>query len=225
VIGDGAPWSHLLESRLNGLPEQLRLQLSHHLGFRPSSAATDIDNFEAHCNDVEVVKLVGEAAIDHTSIPRAAPAGDARLMGDLWRAAQRTVALLSVLDTTTEGAVALDSELAPLQIAANGDSDLVGFATACARMERLRCRVTEILAGLKPRKGAERSESLRWLVWELCELYKRETGKRVTNSATSKDQYKSAPQSPAGRFVLAAADALQPPEDWIRSHSAWTIRL
>jgi hypothetical protein len=211
----------LLVSRLNELPEDLRLQLSQHPAFRPSSAATDIDNFEAHCNDEEAVRLVGEVAIDYTSIPGAAPPGDARLMGELCGAAKRTVELLSVLDTTTEGAVVLDSDLPPLEIAENGDSDLVDFAIACARIERLRCRVEAALADLERRKGAERSESLRWLVWELCELYRRETGKPVTNSAMSKDEYKSEPQSPAGRFVLAAAAALQPPEAWMREHKQW----
>jgi hypothetical protein len=176
---------------------------------------------KAHCNDEEAVRLVGEAAIDYTSIPNAAPPGDARLMGDLCGAAQKTVELLSVADTTTEGAVVLDSELPALEITQNGDSDLVGFAIACARVERLRYRVQETLAGLARRKGAERSESLRLLVWELCELYKRETGKPVTNSAMLKDKYQSEPQSPAGRFVLAAAAALQPPEAWMREHKQW----
>jgi hypothetical protein len=91
----------------------------------------------------------------------------------------------------------------------------------CARIERLRCCVEKTLADLKRRKGAERSESLRWLVWELCELYKRETGKPVTNSAISKDKFISEPQSPAGRFVLAAAAALRPSEAWMREHSTW----
>jgi len=211
----------LLLSQLNRLPGYLRLQLSKRLAWTDGPFEGDADNFQAHCNDAEAVKLVGEAAIDYTSIPSAAPAGDARQMNDLCGAAQKTVELLSVLDTTTEGALVLDSQLPPVEIAENGDSDVVGFAIACARIERLRWRVKEILASLERRKGAERSESLRWLVWQLCELYKRETGKPVTNSAMSKDQYQSEPQSPAGRFVLAAVVALQPSETWMQEHSLW----
>jgi hypothetical protein len=111
--------------------------------------------------------------------------------------------------------------LPPLEIAQNDEDDLIGLAMVCARIERLRCRVEKTLANLERRKGAERSESLRWLVWELCELYKRETGKRVTNSAISKDKFTSEPQSPAGRFVLAAAAALRPSEAWMQEHSTW----
>jgi hypothetical protein len=212
----------LLVSRINELPADVRQWLSQQLIFRPSSLAADIDKFEAHCNDEEAVRLIAEAATGYAGIPSMAPAtDDARLMEDLCRAAQRTIELLSGLDTTTEGAVVLDSELPPLEIRQGRDSDLAGFAIACARIERLRCRVREVLAGLKRRKGAECSESLRLLVWQLCDLYARETGKPVTNSAISKDEYTSEPQSPAGRFVLAAADALQPSEAWMREHDQW----
>jgi hypothetical protein len=204
----------LLLSRLNGLPEHLRRQLSQHPTFRPSSAATDIDNFEAHCNDKEAVKLVSEAAIDYTSIRGATPPGDARLMGDPCGAAQKTIELLLALDTTTEAAVVLDSELPSLEIAQSGDSDLVGFAIACARIKRLLWRVEQTLDRLEHRGGPERFESLQWLVWELCELYRRETRRPVTNSAMSKNKYTSKPQSPAGRFVLTAVKALQPSEAW-----------
>lgn len=148
-------------------------------------------------------------------------AHNAEVMDEIWQAAQTTTQQLSLVDTTTEGAVVLDTELRPLDIAKTDQGDLIGFAIACARIKRLRCRVQEILTGLERRKGAERSESLPWLVWELCELYKSETGKPVTNSAISNGKYSSEPQSPAGRFVLAAVVALQPSEAWMREHDQW----
>jgi hypothetical protein len=211
----------LLSSRLYGLPGYLRLRLSKQLASRCGSVE-DIDKFEAHRNDDEAVRQVGEAATDEVSMMHATSmTSDAALMDDIRGAAENAGQLLSVLDTTTAGAVVLDTELPPLEIAQNDEDDLIGLAMVCARIERLRCRVEKTLANLERRKGAERSESLRWLVWELCELYKRETGKSVTNSAVSKDKFTSEPQSPAGRFVLAAAAALRPSEAWMREHSIW----
>jgi hypothetical protein len=211
----------LLSSRLYGLPGYLRLRLSKQLASRCGSVE-DIDKFEAHRNDDEAVRQVGEAATDEVSMMHATSmTSDAALMDDIPGAAENAGQLLSVLDTTTAGAVVLDTELPPLEIAQNDEDDLIGLAMVCARIERLRCRVEKTLANLERRKGAERSESLRWLVWELCELYKRETGKSVTNSAVSKDKFTSEPQSPAGRFVLAAAAALRPSEAWMREHSIW----
>jgi len=211
----------LLLSQLNGLPGYLRLRLSRHLACSCGSVERAIDRIQAHRDDAEAVQQVGEAAADERSKMDASATGDAELMDDISGAAENTSQLLLALDTTTESAVVLDTKLSPLEIAENDDGDLIGFAIVRARIERLRSRVQESLAGLERRKGAERSESLRWLVWRLCELYERETGKLVTNSAKSQKKYTSEPQSPAGRFVLAAAAVLQPPETWMREHGLW----
>jgi hypothetical protein len=211
----------LLLSRLNGFPGYLRLRLSRQLASSRGSVEHDIDRFQAHCVDEEAVRQVCEAAADDRLMTDASATRDAELIDDLWSAAVNTSQLLSSLDTTTAGAIVLDAKLPPLEIAENDESDLIGFAIAYARIERLRHRLAETLAGFERRKGAERSETLQWLVWQLCELYKRETGKPVTNSAVVKDHYTSAPQSPAGKFVVAAAAALRPSEAWMRDHSHW----
>jgi hypothetical protein len=54
------------------------------------------------------------------------------------------------------------------------------------------------------------------LVWSLCDLYHRETGKPVTNSAVEDYHYRGEPRSPAGRFVLACVEALQPAMSWMK---------
>jgi hypothetical protein len=204
----------LLLLGLNRLPGYLRLRLSRRLASSCASVERDVDRFQAYCDDEEAVQQVGEAAADDGSMMDAASTTtDAALMDKIRDAAERTSQLLSVLDTTTAGAVVLDTELAPLEIPENDESDLIGLAIMYARIERLRCRVRETLAGLERREGAERSESLRWLVWQLCELYHRETGQPVTNSAGPRS---SIPKSAAGRFVLAAVKALQPSEAWTR---------
>lgn len=211
----------LLLSRLDGLPGDLRLR-SIQLASTCDSVECEIDPFDAHSSDAAAVEQVGQAAAEIGCMVRPAPtAHDAALVDDLRGAAERTRELISALDTTTAGAVVLDSKLPPLEIAEGDESDLTGFVIVRARIERLRRRVEQILADLERRKGAERSESLRWLVWQLCEFYKRETGNPVTNSAMSKNKFTSEPRSLAGRFVLAAAAALQPSEAWMRAYNNW----
>jgi hypothetical protein len=56
----------------------------------------------------------------------------------------------------------------------------IDLAIVRARIERLQHRAAMFLARLEERRGAERHESLRWLVWQLCDLYHYETGRRVT---------------------------------------------
>ena len=173
----------LLLSRLGGLPGDLRLR-SIQLASTGDPVECEIDPFEAHSSDAAAVEQVGQAAAEIGCMVRPAPtAHDAELVDDVRGAAERTRELISALDTTTAGAVVLDSKLPPLEIAEGDESDLTGFVIVRARIERLRRRVEQILADLERRKGAERSESLRWLVWQLCEFYKRETGERQRDFA------------------------------------------
>jgi hypothetical protein len=213
-----------LLSLLNGLPGQLRLRLSKHLASDRSTIERDIDNYRAHRDDEKAVQQVAEAAVDEGRMRYAASARhDAELMDELSGAAEQTVHLICAVDTTAAGAVAIDTELPPLEVDGGAESDVSGFAVACSRIERLRRRVELTLTRLERQKGPERCESLRWLVWQLCDLYHHETGRRVTNSAVEGARYNytgtnytGTPQSPAGRFVLAAVQALQPSEAWVQ---------
>jgi hypothetical protein len=205
----------LLLSRLNELPEHLRLRLSKHLASRGSPVERDIDDCPAHRNDEEAVREVAEAAVDERRMLYAASAThDVELMNELSGAAETTLQLLWTLDTTTAGAVAIDAELPRLAIEGGAESDVIGFAVVCARIGRLRRRVEVMLARLRRQKGPECSVSSKWLVWQLCDLYHHETGRPVTSSAAEEYCYTGTPQSPAGRFVLAAIEALQPSEAW-----------
>jgi hypothetical protein len=206
---------NLLSSRLDELPGHLRLWLSTQLVFRVRPIDRHADNFEAYSEDEEAVRLVGETTANHRSILDAASmASNERLMDDLGGAAEKAIQLLSTLDTTTASALAIDTEVSLPEVAEIDDSDLVNFATACARIERLQRRVEQTLDRLEHQGGPAPLESIQWLVWELCELYGRETGQPITNSPISKGKYTGKPQSPAGRFVLAAVKALQPAEAW-----------
>jgi len=126
----------LLLSRLNGLPAYLRVQLSKQLACTHRPVEGDTDIFDAHCNDEEAVQQVGEAAADGARLLRApATTRDAELLADLRDSAERTVELLSALDTTTAGAVAIDAELPRLELAEIDEDDLIGFVVASARIE------------------------------------------------------------------------------------------
>lgn len=207
----------LLVSRLNGLPGNLRLTVSERLTCTAHRGSPDVGGFQAYRHDDAAVQQLGAIASDLESTLHATPS-DVQVMADLSIAAQTAAASLCALDTTTAGALALDSECPALDVAADAD-DLVGFAIMYAGIARLRYRAALTLAGLERRRGRERHESLRWLVWQLCDLYHGETGRPVTNSAVdvarcnhSGTNYTGAPQSPAGRFVLAALKVLHTPE-------------
>src|SRR5262249_58166293 len=58
----------------------------------------------------------------------------------------------------------------------------------------------------------------RGCVGQLWDFWVREGGGAVRSSEVGKGKYTSEPQSPAGRFVLAAVEALQPSEAWMREH-------
>jgi hypothetical protein len=222
----------LLVSRLNGLPGTLRLTVSERLTCTAHRAPPGVDGFEAYRHDDAAVQQLGAVASDLECALHATPS-DAQVMADLSIAAQTVAASLCALDTTTAGAVAIDSECPALDVAADAEN-LSGFAIMYAGIARLRHRAARTLAGLERRRGRERYESLRWLVWQLCDLYHAETGRRVTNSAVdvarcnySGSNYTGAPQSPAGRFVLVVVKVLHTLEISVhaadpRSDQRWT---
>jgi len=88
---------------------------------------------------------------------------DAGLMNELSGVAEKAVQLLSVLDTTTAAALAIDTELPRLKIDADAVSAVIGLAIVRARIERLQHRAERTLAYLEGQRGPERCESLRWL--------------------------------------------------------------
>ena len=81
---------------------------------------------------------------------------DAGLMNELSGAAEKAVQLLSVLDTTTAAALAIDTELPRLKIDADAGSAVIGFAIVGARIERLQHRAERTLADLECQTGPER---------------------------------------------------------------------
>jgi hypothetical protein len=139
-------------------------------------------------------------------------ADDLGMLQEICARAAAAMEVVSLLDTDSEGELFDDAVSTGLLIAKNEFSII--DAPLCA----LKTQVGLTLDRLTRRKGPERQVSLSWLVWQACDLWTRETGAPVTNSAVRNGDYTASPESPAGRFVLAVVEALQPCETWITQH-------
>ena len=76
--------------------------------------------------------------------------------------------------------------------------------------------VAETLEELSTRRGAEERVSLKLLVEQLCELWERETGCSVTAHDRVKDQSTGRAETPAGRFITKAVEAVLPDQSWFK---------
>ena len=198
-----------LLSKLNGLPEHLRSQLDSRVSLDERSRSLCVTSGGSYAEDDEtVVELLYEAAADETQA-----ADDAWLMEALAEGARETWLFLCALDTTTSWEVVIAGNFVPPDA-----SDADALSLLRSRIMDLSRRFKLALDRLTRRRGPEGGLSLRWLVRQLCDLWCRETGQPVTSSAVRGGAYTSKPQSPAGKFVLAAAEALQPSKSWIREH-------
>jgi hypothetical protein len=206
----------VLSAHLVGLSRHLRLWLCRHLAQSATpEVLLEMDiGFQAYRNEEEALQQVAEAAfVLRNTIDEPLTGPEAEIMADLADVAERAAQLLSALDTTTGGAILEEFDLPALDLTWGEESSLT---IVHARIERLFSRIERALARLEARGGPERAINLGWLVWRLCDLYHRETGKPVTSSAVADYCYKGIPQSLAGRFVLACAEVLQPSGAWMQ---------
>jgi hypothetical protein len=141
---------------------------------------------------------------------------------DLTASIERTANLLSSFDTTTGSDLALAEALSKPGTGAVPHRPL---SIALTKVDDLRRLCEWALTDLRPRRGPEPPKSLGWLVSELCGIWHRETGLAPTNHAMKSGNYTARPQSPCGRFVLAAVEAMQPPRAWIKDHMAFATAL
>jgi len=86
--------------------------------------------------------------------------------------------------------------------------------------------VQKTLRRLNERRGPDERASLKLLVFELCEFWERETGRRVTAHGIIKLRYTSRAETPSGRFVTDAVEAMIPNQVWFdqRTHSVNSVR-
>jgi hypothetical protein len=120
---------------------------------------------------------------------------------------------LDNLDTNTAG------QLFEYQIQSNFDpSKSVDYSRGLIEvqswLDRYLLIVNKTLSRLNNRRGADERVSLKALVFELCDFWESETGFLVTAHAMVKDHYTSRVQTPSGRFVTGAVEAILPNQAW-----------
>jgi len=209
----------VLLSRLESLPPQLRLLLSEgFLEYRSAAEQLDVDPVAFYSADKAVIDVVSEVAseVRHTLVG-VGRTGEAELLGEICVAADAIAPPLWSLDTTTDGNVAIDAGSAGPKPTNNSTDPFIAVAAA---VRRLCSRFELALTHLRRRKGPEARLSLVLLVWQLCDLWRRETGRPVTSNPVREGTYTGRPQSACGRFVCEAVEALQPTAAWIAEHEA-----
>jgi len=141
-------------------------------------------------------------------------ADDLNVLERICKTAGAAIELIQSLDTNSEGELFNDAVCTGLLIGKDTRCMDV-FCIGAAPLDHLKRQFRLTIDRLQHRHGPEKHLSLPWLVWQLCDLWTDVTGRSVTNSAVRNGRYTSCPESPAGRFVLAIVEALQPSESWI----------
>jgi hypothetical protein len=139
-------------------------------------------------------------------------ADDLHMLEEICTRAGAAIEVVSLLDTASEGELFDDAVRTGVLFKNNV------FSIIDAPLFALKTQVGLTLDRLRKQGGPERQVSVSWLVWEACDLWTRETGEPVTNSPVRNGDYTGSPESPAGRFVLAVVEALQPSESWMAQH-------
>lgn len=195
-----------LADALGAIPRPLRQELANAFD---ETAVPDLSYAPLFYYDLAAAGRIADA-VDRlrTRLERQRRNADAlEGLAPLAREASGAVALLATLDSTSHGDVfMIGAGKTPKPLGKNEWSD--PLAGARAGLGRTRQRAMTALARLERTKGAEPVISLRWLVIELCELWRREVrAPRVTVDCVG---HQSKPISEAGQFLLDLFDAFEP---------------
>jgi hypothetical protein len=206
-----------LASRFGSLPPHLGLLLSEELlGYVSVTEQLDPNRFNSYSADKAQIDALSDRMSDiHQSLLKGNRTSDATLIEGVSITAGRLIFLLCNLDTTAEANVVFDGPCTDLPETNNSTDPLVA---ASAAIDRMRSRFDLALSRLRRGRGTEVRVSFIWLVRQLCDLWRRETGSPVTVNPVKEGAYTGRPQSAAGRFVCAAAEALQPVSAWVDEH-------
>jgi hypothetical protein len=200
-----------LRSAVDSLSPAARQSVAHALAIDFEAADSPVDCFKEFEAEKEALEALAWAASDaREPLPPGEPGSDHDSIDRLHGVSERAALMLRSLDTTTDFNLLICSlALGRPQQAdlANDEFELVG-----ARIRRLALRLSEELGRLSSSKGPEPRVSLPLLVARLCDLWTRETGRRVTVNPYVRGEYKGAPRSEAGKFVSRVVEALAPEE-------------
>lgn len=182
------------------------------------TAPTDIDRLAVDLNDIGCLYLRWHAQDEEG--PSRAERNAA--LGEVVETSRQLELLLKALDHASE-AVLIDA-LAPYRSLAQAFDDKsnlkdttecreLGFRQIQALRDRLAHFNRSAAAMLKRQrrqKGPEPKKTLPAIVDMLADVYESETGNPPTHTPFDKTEYKSVPQSPAGRFIAAFLKIVDP---------------
>jgi hypothetical protein len=195
----------LLDWLIGDLPQHLALELSY------GAAEADPSLWRSWCIlRGSTLEQIHEAASTELGLRSSLhTADDLGMLREICARAATAMDAVNRLDTNSVGEL-FDDAVSTGSLFVNDE-----FSVIDAPLFALKAQVGLTLDRLAKRKGPERQVSLSLLVWQACELWTRETGKPVTNSAFRNARYTSAPESLAGKFVVAVVEALQPSKSWL----------
>jgi hypothetical protein len=199
----------LLDSLIGDLPQHLALELAYGSAGPDQSLSFQVLRSWTVLRGWALEQIHQAASTELGLRSSLYTADDLGTLQEICARAATAMEAVSLLDTYSEGELFDDAVSTGLLIV----KDV--FSVIDAPLFALKTQVGLTLDRLTKRKGPERQASLSWLVWEACDLWTRETGKPVTNSAFRNGRYSSAPESLAGKFVVAVVETLQPSESWV----------
>lgn len=175
--------------------------------------------FEADKSAPEELWLAAMDASQH--LQSCASSTDLETVARLGLLAQQAYWRLQSLDTTTDGELFFQwTTRDALQDDGRGD----GAAAIGSPIHRLEDRLRRELNRLSRLKGPDRRTSLPLLVARLCDLWARETGRRVTVNPFEKTHYTGVPQSETGAFVCEVVELLKPKTSELRERMRFSGR-
>ena len=169
-----------------------------------SAAADPHDRFEADKRSPEGLWLAAKEASQH--LQSRGSSMDLEAVARLELLARKATVLVQGLDTTTDGEL-----LFQWMTRTASQADARGAAAVIdGSIHRLEDRLRLELNRLSRLKGPDSRTSLPFFVARLCDLWARETGRRVTVNPFEKTHYTGVPQSETGAFVCEVVETLNP---------------
>jgi hypothetical protein len=202
----------LLESLIVNLPQHLALELTYGTTEPDQSTSFRILRSWAILSGWTLEQIHEAASTELAWRHSLHSADDLHMLEEICTRAGAAIEVVSLLDTGSQGELFDDAVRTGMLFKNNA------FSIIDASLFALKTQGGLTLDRLRKQGGPGRQVSVSWLVWEACDLWTREMGEPVTNSAVRNGDYTGSPESPAGRFVLAVVEALQPSKPWMAQH-------
>jgi hypothetical protein len=200
--------------------------LQAHFANSPSSLKTQFDAILRDGNNLSntVLEALFEAAVDLEHSLKGVHALKFHLAwaSRLRDCVESLMTLSQVVDTNTDSEIFQTAAVRNFEVLSRIGTDFK-FADAERWLNDYRCVLWNTLQTLNACRGPDERVSIKLVVEQLCELWERETESRVTAHGIEDGAYTSRPVTAAGRFVVAAAEAILPDTPWFDGHPAQSV--